>query len=1038
MTNLANGRQRILIHLETKENSRETKDHGRVSYEICQKGIAKAVNLSRARVSQIIREMTQDELIKEDVSHVVGLKRRRKVYSLTPKGFERARKIRKELENEKVILKKGSSEYEIELKKIDTHIDSQNPLLVALNNINDERVIKLTREGKQKKEDIFVGRKDEMSFLLEKLDHVKNDNSLAILIEGDAGIGKTQLVNEFKHKAISAGFEFLMGKGHYDTSEPYLPFKEAFEVYSEKDENKVAPLKLIERGDEEGERIPLKDEEVQKRRRDLIFSQTVKNIRELAKKRSMIIFIDDLQWTDKATLMLFHYLSDNLKDVPILFISALRLQNVSDNDFLDEVLQRMRREDLFDELKLGPLKWKDTKEIAQGLTGEINIPDEFVQLIHDISEGNPLFSKEIIKEMLEEDIIDPQNNKFPTKKGDIELPEVVGDIIEKRIRKLNREDLRILQTGSVIGEEIRFSLLQSVTNIDPFDLLESVDILTETGILEENPEEDRLYFSHGLIRKYVYENIPKSLRKTLHNQVGKSMEKEFEENIEKYYSSIGLHYKKADEFDKGFEFYRKSGEKAESLYAHEDALEMYDEALDLIEKGDLNEKKRWKILERHGDVNKIIGDYDVSLEHYDKIPKDEIKPKYKQRIYRKMASVYARKGEFDKALEAIEKGLAEGEEESIETCKLLSRRGYIIKRQGRYDEAEKDFLTSLDICENFDEYEAYANINQGLGTVYLYFGEYEKSINHLDIALEEFDKINDLHGKSSSLNTLGTVYFKKGDFDKALERYEQSLELREKIGDKRDISSCLNNIGTIYSRKGEFEKAIEYYRKSLELWEEIGYQQGVAIVLINMGDYYYERNELDSALKKLKKSLDISKNINYFVGITTSLANLAKTYLLKGELDEARETYREGLKLCKDTKYEQLVPTLLTGLAEIHIREHEFEKALEKGRKALEISKNIEAKAEEGISHKTLGMVYRKKKEWDEAEEEFEKGKEILEDIKMKRELAKLFFEYALLWKNMGEKKKWRNQIKKSRKMFEDIGMELWIEKCDNELDDRT
>ncbi|MFW5898767.1 MAG: AAA family ATPase, partial [Candidatus Saliniplasma sp.] len=166
-------------------------------------------------------------MIKEDIHRVVGLKRRRKVYSLTPKGLERAREIRKQLENEKVILKKDSSEHEVELGKIDSYIDSQNPLLLALNNINDERVINLTQKEIQKKEDVFVGRKDEIEFLLKKLNHLKNNNSLAILIKGKAGIGKTRLVNEFKHKAIPAGFEFLMGKGHYDSSEPYLPFKEA-------------------------------------------------------------------------------------------------------------------------------------------------------------------------------------------------------------------------------------------------------------------------------------------------------------------------------------------------------------------------------------------------------------------------------------------------------------------------------------------------------------------------------------------------------------------------------------------------------------------------------------------------------------------------------------------------------------------------------------------------------------------------------------------------------------------------------------------
>ncbi len=1035
MTELNKGEYRIVLHLETEKNSIYFDKKSGTPYRLCQKGIAENIELTRSGVGYIIRDLVDKGLIKEEVRRVVGLKRRRKVYLLTSKGLERAREIRKQLVNEKVILKKNSSEYEVELGKIDSYIDSQNPLLLALNNINDDGVINLTKMEMQKKEDVFAGRKDEMEFLLKKLDHVKNDNSLAILIEGKAGIGKTRLVNEFKHKAISASFEFLMGKGHYDTSEPYLPFKEAFEVYSEKDENKVAPLKFIERGDEEGGRIQLEDEEIQKHRRDLIFSQTIKNISKLAEKRPMIIFIDDLQWTDKATLMLFHYLSDNLKDVPILLISALRLQNVSDNDFLDEVLQRMRRENLFDELKLGLLKWKDTKEIAQGLTGEVNIPDEFVQLIHDISEGNPLFSKEIIKEMLEEDIIDLKNNKFPTKKGDIELSEVVGDIIERRIRKLNREDLRILQTGSVIGEEIRFSLLQSVTNIDPFDLLESVDILTETGILEENPEEDRLYFSHGLIRKYVYENIPKSLRKTLHDQVGKSMEREFEENIKKYYSDIGFHYKRADEFDKGFEFYRKAGQKAESLYAHEDALEMYDEALDLIEKGDLNEKKRWKILERHGDVNKIIGNYDVSLEDYDKIPKDEIEPKYKQRIYRKMGSLYERKGEFDKALESVKKGLAEKDDKNIEFLRLLYRKGLIERRQGMYDLAEKDLLEAHRMSEDIGRDKEIADIHRGLGMIYNNKGKYGDSLDHLKKALEKFEKIGDFEGVSSTLNNLGNIFLNREVLDKALEYFKQSLKMRKKVGDKKEIASTLNNVGVVYLRMGELEKSIKHYQESHDIWREISDQQGIAVCLMNIGDYYEKKGELDIALENLKNSLNVCEEIDFKIGEVTCLVNIGSVYLLKNEINRSERYFKKSLEISQNHDYRNPLVYSLNGLSKNYIQKNELENALEKGKKALDISKKIGAEPEVGISHCILGRVHKEKKEWSKAQEEFEAGKKTLENAGKKNELAELLYHYALLWKDMGEKKKWRKQIKKARKMFEDIGMELWIEKCDKELD---
>jgi len=1038
MTKLAKGRHKVLIHLEAQKSLQEIRDHEKISYEVCQKGIVESVNLSGARVSQLIKDMIKKGLIEEDVRRVVGIKRRCNVYSLTPKGLERTKEIRKQLENKKVILKKNSSEYNVKLGKIESHINYKNPLLVALNNINNDGVIDLSLKERQKKGDIFVGRKDEMEYLSKKLDLVKKDNSLTVLIEGEDGIGKTRLVNELKQRAISNNFEFLTGKGYYDSSEPYLPFKKAFKIYQNKNKDITTPLRLSR---EEHGRVEKNHKNIEKieRKRDLIFSETAENIRKLAENRPIVIFIDDLQWADKATLMLFHYLSDNLGDSPVLLVGAFPPISISDNDFLDEVLQRMRKDDLFDELELGPLKWVDTRKISQKLTGRKDIPDEFVQLVQNLSEGNPLFSKEIIKEMLKEGTVDPKNNKYPTSKVDIELSEmseIVDDIIDKKIKRLDQEDLQILQISSVIGEDIRFSLLQSITNIDPFDLLDSVGMITRTGIWEEDPKEDMFYFAHGLIHKYVYERIPRSLKKTIHGQVGESMEKEFEQNIEKYYSDIGFHYKRADEFDKGFEFYRKAGEKAESLYAHEDAIDMYEQALELFKEGELTDKKRWKVLEKLGDIHKIIGKHDKSKKYYDKITLDKRNTKYQQKIYRKKAAVFEREGNFGKALETIEKGLGEQYKESIENCKLLFRKGLIKTRQGKYDQAEKDFLKALEISKNIGSDKEIALIYQGLGIIYNNKGIYDDSLDYFKEALGKLEKIEDLKLEASVLNNMGNVFLNRSDLDKALGYFERSLEIRKKVGDKCDIASTLNNIGVVYLNKCHLKRSMEYHQKSHKISKEIGDQEGIAGSLINIGESLLMRGNLDMALENLKKSLDICEKINLSRGSAIALINLGSIYLQKGDLDEAKKTYREGFTLCESIGYKRNLPHLLNGLADIDIKEGNVEKALLKGKKALGMSITIGAKVEEGMSHGLLGKAYREKKEWDKAKKEFEEGKKILEQhYKENSELAELLYHYALFWKDKGEDKKSREYMEEAHSMFEEMGMEYWIKKCEEELE---
>ncbi|MGV9141727.1 MAG: tetratricopeptide repeat protein, partial [Promethearchaeota archaeon] len=968
---LTDGKTRVLLHLQNQNNLIESQVKGEVPFKICQKGIAEAVNLTRPGVIYIINNFISDGIIKKEVRRVVGLKRRRKVYTLTRKGLEKAKKIREKIEEKKVTVKTKSNEEEIKLEHIDTYIDSRNPLLVALRKIKENDVIDLT-QTERKQKDIFSGRKDELQFLQNRLEMVKNSGSSTILIKGEAGIGKTRLANEFKNYAHSEDFDFLIGKSYYDSLEPYLPFKEAFEKFQNSNETNPMAFSYINEKNQDREDVKEK-----KSKQDLIFSETIENIRSLAEEHPMVIFIDDLQWADKSSLMLFHYLTEKLEDASVLFIGTYRTEDVDRNDFLKEVLQRMNRENLYEELELEPLSWEDTREIVQGIIGRRDIPDHFINIIYETTEGNPLFAKEFVKQMLEDGYIDSKNDKYPSKKDDIEIPEVVDDIIKRRLKKLDQDNLRILKIGSIIGEEVPFELLDLVTDVETLDLLEYVDILTGTGLWDNELNEDIFYFTHGLIQLSVYENISRPLKKELHKRVAESIEELFEDEIKDHYSDLGFHYKRAEEFSKGFEYHRKAGDKAEEMYSHEDALEMYKEALKLAEKGNLDKKKRWKILEKLGDVNKIIGKYDVSIEYYEKVLQNNIEPKYKKGIYSKMASVYERQGEFNKALEAVNEELEKQDKEDIETCRLLKRKGLTLMYQGKYYMAEKNLRGALDICEKFGVDGEYAGIMRGLSVVHRYKGRFDEAIDYLEKALERYQKNKNIHGEATSFGDLGNIYMRKGDLDEAFKYYEKALERKKKVGDKKSILAPLNNIGDIYRRKGKFDKAIEYYEQSYNICKEIGNQQGIAITTLNLGISHMRKGKLDYALKNMKKSLEISKKINSNKGISSCLNYIGEIYSRKNKLDEAKEYFQESLKLFRKTGNENLLPLSLLGLAKVHLKKGETKKALEYGREALELSRQCGAEERIGNSHEILGRIYRTKEELERAKKEFEEGEKI-------------------------------------------------------------
>lgn len=1025
--NLDKGRNKILLHLESQNDPQgKHNKNAKNPYAMCQKGIAEAVQLSRPRVSQIIKEMIEKGLVKKEKGRISGVKRRRMVYFLTSQGLKKAKKIREKLENKKITVKTESSEHELQYKEIDSILNIKLSPLEILNRKDENDVVNLTSSDSENKS-IFTGRNDEIKTLFEHLKEVKNNGSKTIFIKGKAGVGKTRLINEFKNRLETKNIEFFDGKCYYDNSEPYLPLKKAFESYEKETDAKL--LRFFEIEEKHNLESINQDQKIEKIR-NLLFSETTNKLKQMAEDKTIILFLDDLQWADKASLRLFHYLADNLNENPILLIGAYRPEELN-NNFLNEVISRMGRQHLYEEIELEELTWVDTNEIIQGLLGSVDVPEEFVHLIHDFSEGNPLYSKELVKQMVEEKIVVPNRNDFPTDENDLEIPRMIKDIIKRRFNNLPSDTLKVLQVGSIIGEKIDYSLLKSITDIETFDLLEHVDILTDLDIWE-NKSDDDLQFTHGLLRETVYEDISPPLRKELHQNVAESIKEFYKDDLERFYSELGLHYKKAGEKDLAFDYYLKAGEEAEKVYAQENALDFYEEALKLSEKADL-EEERWKTLEKLGDVHLTMGEYEGSLHHYEEISMEEVDERTKQRILRKIGGVQEKTIGFEKALETINKGLEIKRKDGGEKGRLLYKKGLIEMKIGRYETAIDTLTDALDISEANGKKNDIANIYHALGSTYSNKDRYDKGLKFLEKGLKIKKEINDTHGKAFSYTNIGSIYLKKGKIEKALDNFNKAMKIFKKVGDKGNVAMLYSNLGNCYMKKGNLEEAYKNHKKSNDIFERLGNIRGVNISLNNLGNYYLLEGDLENSLKYYEKSIEMSKENNLEFGVALGYNNLGTVQLHKQNDEKAKEYYQKSINKCEKLGNKKVKALSLSGLSEVHIKKGEFDKAEKCANEALEISKSIGSKVEIGILCRSLGKLYREKNELYLSKDYFQKGDKILDEIGEKTELAKLMFEKAFLWKKMDDLDKYEETLQKACSMFKNIGMGIWVKKCKKE-----
>lgn len=314
---------------------------------------------------------------------------------------------------------------------------------------------------------VLVGRGLEIKLLRQHLDSALNGKGTTVLICGEAGVGKTRLVNEFLNLAKKMGIKILKGwclSGAVPP--PYFPFTEAFNTYMSTvsdDKAKSAMTKHL------GITGWLKDPEftreskarelfsTPKIQRDRTFEAVARVFLQLSVKEPLILFLDDLHWADHLSLALLHYLSRKCRNSRLLIIGTYRLEEIIPTKEerlhpLQETIYSMNHEDLLIKMELNRLKRNDFPELLKSIFRS-SIEEEFGEKLYAETEGNPLFVLETLNMLVDEGFISEKEGRWmlmaPVEK--IGIPSKVHEVIIRRIARLGRGERKLLDLAAVCG-----------------------------------------------------------------------------------------------------------------------------------------------------------------------------------------------------------------------------------------------------------------------------------------------------------------------------------------------------------------------------------------------------------------------------------------------------------------------------------------------------------------------------------------------------------------------------------------------------------
>ncbi len=783
--------------------------------------------------------------------------------------------------------------------------------------------IKETLKGYLKKIEVqekFINREKELELIEKDLSEVNFDKGTVVFLTGEAGIGKTALTQEIAHRASKENIQVFIQSFHPYIKTPYSIFKQTiFQVLSlESMDKTLFATKISELagfGLTKTELDALRNifsikyknpsfDALSPQKQKLVILFALRKIIGGLANQKTIFILEDLHFADELSLEVLDLILANGPLPNILFIKTHR----------PEFSYNWQYKDLLSHsISLEPFNENVLNTYVTTLTSGIQLTLSSLFKIYTKSGGNPLFTQELIKSLLDEKKMHIVNNQYTLLDGaeSYLVPDTLYGLIAARIDSLPQELKTILQLISIIGKDFSVDQIKNLMPTVEMNLSEKLIELQSRGIIREKEVSPELTYeiTHSLMREVTYKNLTPTYRRLLHTKLATYLETKYTDELDEHTHFLAYHYARSNNSAKALEYLMKAGDEANKLYLLSEANRYYIEAIaSFVNNEELFNKQIRKLIELNykvGTVNQILGKLDIStksleeaLELSQKYGISEFIPK----SYHQIARIYKIKGDYEKVLYYIDQAIKASEE----TQNQRNRLELLHEQAGIY------------------------RLQQNK----------ERALEILEHGLLEAQRIGDKYIESMYLNHLGITYENLQQHRKALECYKQTLELRKEQKDKLAISIVLANIAALLFKINKVNKSIEYAKKSLHISSEIEDKLGECLNLNNLGEIYLSMNSFDKAKNYFERALQEAQEISWKEGMISSKIHISLINTLKNDkIDESRTMLEEAFLALKELHHpEYIAKAYLVKSKLLHIT-HEEQSSQECFAEAQEIIK---------------------------------------------------------------------------------------------------
>ncbi len=761
----------------------------------------------------------------------------------------------------------------------------------------------------------LVGRSDERSALLGRVDRLDDLGGGLVLLEGEPGVGKTRLVEEIAAGAEWRGVQVFWG---YCGDEPFAPLidilSQALTPLRISQVSKIMDVQLFAclapLFPKIGELIVQPDDPqfVEHDEKEVLHQALVASFAALCQITPHVLIIENWHRMDGATLEYLPQLAKQLSEMRLLILGTARGGELRDRRQVWQQVLELDRDGLLSCLNLATLSWHETQKLVQLFLDQEKSQDEISTEIYAHTQGNPLFILETLK------IISENEQISKTEDGiwlldidkDALLPKVVQEVIKARLDKVTPVERMLLDIASVLDEPFDYDVWIQTAGWDDEAILFHSNNLLQRQLLVEMPVGYR--FGHELIRQVTYDQLDPVRSRDYHRRAGEVLSQSHPERVEE----LARHFHYAEEAQLALKYALQAGGKAERLHASQSAVDFYTWALAWAGEigGEAGKLGLVQAAQKRGLALEILGNNAQALEDF-------------ETMYL-AAENLGEIGQMAKARRLI--GWCAGD-----------RLG---DRQRGLQEARR----ALDLAIQADDRQLIALIYRDMGAFHNMLGQHNLSIEALHAALEIFRELGDQKGEAACLQFLAVGFHFSSQYQRSLQHYQEALNLWRENGRKVESANTLCDIGYLLLSQGKLTPALESLQESMSIFEEIGARGYLSWVLLGIGALHRYKLQGDESLRVLNQSLAYAQEAEKISPFTTSLIALHRGMALWG-LGQFVETF-DSLEKSLTQAREGNIPTLIVGILVDYGRclrqVGRVEHSLEYHQEALKLAKEID------------------------------------------------------------------------------------------------